>query len=111
MERDTECRELLYHLRAGSDSLLIRDVLGLEGTTDDVRDWIIQTAQSPAFVEELIRDHPVDLVPAIETLWSRSVHHAADGKRAAIKRLRQVVRAAFQLSATYRQCLEGQNRA
>jgi|GEM_PF-5549173 len=110
MERN-DCRELLHHLRAGADCLLIRDALGLEGTTDDVRDWIVQTAQSPAFIEELLRGHPVALVPAIETLWGRWSHRDADGKRAAIKRLRHVVRAAFQISATYRQCLEGQNHA
>jgi len=111
MERDNNCGELLHHLRAGADSHLIRDALGLEGSTDDVRDWIIQTAQSPAFIEELLRDHPVDLVPAIETLWGRWVHRAADGKRATIKRLRHVVRAAFQISATFHQCLEEQTRA
>lgn len=91
MQRDPCYGKLLFCLRAGTNTRLIAEALGVEGTIHDLRQWILQTARSQAFLDELLSHCPTLLHPVVTHLWQRWSGLEHGGPRNIIKRLRRLV--------------------
>jgi hypothetical protein len=104
-------RELLQCLYLGADVQTVRETLNGPRHVGAARAWIVETAQTAAFLDEMTRSVPEPLAPVVNVVWSAWRARICRDKRLAIRQLRRVVRAVSDMNSILRRCLEGANRA